>query len=281
MNTKILVCCHKESKIPSDNMYMPIHVGKALSNMNLGIQGDDTGDNISIKNSCYCELTGMYWAWKNLKNIDVVGLCHYRRFFDFHHQCESFFPITNFNVEDYDKVDLSVPADVLSKLDDKTIIVASPTRYNMSLYADYCCQHVSDDFLTLLKVVWEKNDIELQNAFFKVFYQNNCLRHYNMFMMTWGLFDKYCTWLFDILEQVEQRTDISNYTPVQRRIYGYMAERLLNVFIERYCLKPIEKKVIWFNDENQLKRSKLTYIVRSWMLDIGMALTAPKHLNLK
>ena len=102
MNTKILICCHKESKLPKDEKYFPIHVGKALSNMDLGIEGDDTGDNISLKNGSYCELTGMYWAWKNLKGVDVIGLCHYRRFFDFHHQCEAFFPITSFPVNDYD-----------------------------------------------------------------------------------------------------------------------------------------------------------------------------------
>jgi hypothetical protein len=281
MNTKILVCCHKESKLPNDEKYLPIHVGKAISKQDLGILGDDSDDNISLKNSSYCELTGMYWAWKNLKDVDVIGLCHYRRFFDFHHQCEAIFPVTSFPTNEYDNVDLSIPDDVLSSLDDHTVIVTSPIRYNMSLYADYCCQHVSDDFSTLLNVILEKKDKDLENAFFKVMFQNNKLRHYNMFMMKWDLFDNYCSWLFDILEKVEQRTDISNYNPVQKRIYGYMAERLLNVYIERYSLKPIEKKVIWFNDEVQLGRSKISYLVRSWMLDLGMALTAPKRLILK
>ena len=281
MNVKVLVCCHKESKLPSDERYLPIHVGKALSKQELGIVGDETGDNISKKNSSYCELTGMYWAWKNLKGVDIIGLCHYSRFFDFHHQCQSIFPITSFPTSDYDNVDLSISDEVLASLDEHTVLVTSPIRYNMSLYADYCCQHVSDDFSTLLNVILEKKDKDLENAFFKVMFQNNKLRHYNMFMMKWNLFDNYCSWLFDILEKVEQRTDISNYNPVQKRIYGYMAERLLNVYIERYSLKPIEKKVIWFNDEVQLGRSKISYLVRSWMLDLGMALTAPKRLILK
>ena len=75
MKVKILVCCHKNDIIPSQDNYMPIHVGKALHNdIDLGITGDNTGDNISIKNKNYCELTGVYWAWKNLENVDVVGL---------------------------------------------------------------------------------------------------------------------------------------------------------------------------------------------------------------
>ena len=83
MKTKILVCCHKKGDFPSDNIYIPIHCGKAISNVELNIQEDNRGDNISSKNPNYCELTALYWAWKNLKNVNYIGLVHYRRFFDF------------------------------------------------------------------------------------------------------------------------------------------------------------------------------------------------------
>ena len=66
-----------------NDVYMPLQVGKALSDVDLGVQGDDEGDNISTKNPNYCELTGLYWAWKNLKDADYIGLAHYRRYFDF------------------------------------------------------------------------------------------------------------------------------------------------------------------------------------------------------
>ena len=39
----------------------------------IGYTGDHTGDNISLKNANYCELTGLYWAWKNLE-ADYIGL---------------------------------------------------------------------------------------------------------------------------------------------------------------------------------------------------------------
>ena len=80
-DTKILVCCHTNDIYKSDEQYFPIHVGKEISDKTIDIQGDNTGDNISDKNKSFCELTGMYWAWKNLKNVDYVGLCHYRRYF--------------------------------------------------------------------------------------------------------------------------------------------------------------------------------------------------------
>ena len=82
MNCKILVCCHKDDIYVNQEPYLPLQVGKALSDLDLGLLGDNTGDNISVKNKSYCELTGLYWAWKNLKGIDVIGLCHYRRYFD-------------------------------------------------------------------------------------------------------------------------------------------------------------------------------------------------------
>ena len=80
---KILVAHHKKSLVITNDVYLPIHVGKALhKDIDLGIQGDDEGDNISNENSIYCEMTAWYWAWKNLK-ADYVGLCHYRRYFTF------------------------------------------------------------------------------------------------------------------------------------------------------------------------------------------------------
>ena len=82
---KILVACHKaDPNIRQDDIYMPIQVGKALHpDLDLGFQCDNTGDNISEKNGTYCELTALYWAWKNLKDVDYIGLCHYRRYFGF------------------------------------------------------------------------------------------------------------------------------------------------------------------------------------------------------
>ena len=51
--------------MPDDPMYIPVQVGSAL-NPPLPYIGDDTGDNISERNPYFCELTGLYWAWKNL-----------------------------------------------------------------------------------------------------------------------------------------------------------------------------------------------------------------------
>ena len=80
MNIKILIAAHKQCKLPSDTIYLPVQVGKALHpDLTLtGYQPDNEGENISNKNPYLCELTAIYWAWKNMK-ADYVGLVHYRR----------------------------------------------------------------------------------------------------------------------------------------------------------------------------------------------------------
>ena len=78
-NIKIIVATHKKYNMPKDNMYLPVHVGRQGKD-DIGYQGDNEGENISEKNPFYCELTGLYWAWKNL-NADYIGLAHYRRNF--------------------------------------------------------------------------------------------------------------------------------------------------------------------------------------------------------
>ena len=79
MKTQIVVAVHKPYPMPQDPLYLPVQAGRAL-HASLGFTGDDSGENISSKNPHYCELTCLYWAWKNL-DADVIGLCHYRRYF--------------------------------------------------------------------------------------------------------------------------------------------------------------------------------------------------------
>lgn len=76
---KVIVATHKKYQMPSKNMYIPLQVGKE-GKESLGYKEDNTGENISNKNPYFCELTGLYWAWKNL-NAKYIGLVHYRRYF--------------------------------------------------------------------------------------------------------------------------------------------------------------------------------------------------------
>lgn len=258
MNTKILVCCHKRDICATHEPFMPIHVGKELhSEVCLGIQTDNIGDNISYKNASYCELTGLYWAWKNLKDVDVIGLCHYRRYFDFYNLCKPLAPYVQIPSSSFGSVNLSIPADILYKVKEGYIIVPRKKNYRMPLYLEYCYSHISDDF-RVLKEIFDNEPENYQNAFNELMYNNNKLMHYNMFIMKWNEFDKYCEWLFGILSKFEQKTDISRYNAVQGRIYGYVAERLFNIYVFANNKKTIARPIIWFND-NPDPISKMSY----------------------
>ena len=80
MKAKIYTMTHKKFLEPQDSIYVPLHVGRAEAE-DLGYQGDDEGDSISGWNKYYGELTGVYWVWKNEKEADIIGICHYRRYF--------------------------------------------------------------------------------------------------------------------------------------------------------------------------------------------------------
>lgn len=75
MSIKIFIATHKNYEMPDDDIYIPLEVGASLRK-DLGLKGvrDNTGLNISEKNPNYCELTGYFWIWKNIKDADVVAL---------------------------------------------------------------------------------------------------------------------------------------------------------------------------------------------------------------
>lgn len=253
-NIKILVCCHKPGEWISDDIYIPIQCGKALSNVDLAIQGDDTGDNISTKNRNYAELTAMYWAWKNMKNVDYIGLCHYRRYFDFHKQSNGFGAYTERLISSIQDLEYSIPNTVFSQIEKGHIIVASPFIVNTCLYLNYCYYHISDDLRVLEDVLRKRNDIYYK-SFLKLMWCNNRFFPCNMFLMPFVEYDKYCTWLFDVLSEVESRLDISKYTSDQSRVFAYMAERLLTVYLYANHIKTKGVHFVWFNNSSFPKRS--------------------------
>lgn len=251
MNIKILVCCHKQDVRVDKEPFSPIHVGKANSQIELNIIGDNTGDNISAKNSSYCELTGMYWAWKNIKDVDIIGLCHYRRYFDFHNQCKAIIPFTYFKTECISSIDFSVPCTILSKVEGGVPVVGRPKHYRFPIYIDFCVQHYSDDFRIMTNVVKKGQPDNIKKAFYDVMIRGNRLSLCNMFLMNWQDFDSYCRWLFGLLGEIEKCSNITNYNPRQKRIYGFMAERLFNVWLLANKDKLLYKPIIVLDDNSR------------------------------
>jgi hypothetical protein len=235
MNLKIIVCTHRKNAIAACDPYLPVHAGKTFSQTDSGIQGDDEGDNISEKNKRYCELTSLYWAWKNLKNVDYIGLCHYRRYFDFHNKINRFKDLETVSPDCFKTLNLTVP-DTDRLFGKAGIILAKPKIHPYSVGTFYCCCHFSKDLKIIESVIKELYPDYLE-SFMKIIYKNNKSSYYNMFIMKWSDFENYCTWLFSILEKAERMIDTAAYDSLQTRVLAYIAERLLNVYVEKEKMK--------------------------------------------
>ena len=233
-NIKIFICAHKEVPLPQHPYFLPIQAGAALHDPIPGYQPDNEGDNISTKNPHFCELTCHYWAWKNLKSVDIVGLNHYRRYFDFQKKWPQFsadkrFVSTEaFLNQPYQFPDLD---NILQKYD---IILPIARHWRVSNTQQYGDYHIAKDWEMLRQIIKERSPQYIP-AFEKTMDHSNKSVGYNMFITHWKHFDTYSEWLFDILFEVERRVPPID-DPIQSRIYGYMSERLINVFCEHYHL---------------------------------------------
>ncbi|MDD5597166.1 MAG: DUF4422 domain-containing protein [Victivallaceae bacterium] len=229
----IMVCTHRNGFIYSGPGYMPIHCGRKISNSDLGIAGDDSGDNISYKNRSYCELTAVYWAWKNLK-ATYIGLCHYRRYFDFSGKQGWLQNKKTITEEEFSQY-FCRRTDWVNLMAGHDVILPFPHVHSTSIEHDYAILYNGEDYKTLRKAV-RKVSPEYIKAFETVSARNFC-SYCNMFVMSGELFNTYCEWLFKVLPETELLTHITHYNPEQMRIYGFMGERLLNVFVVHHKLK--------------------------------------------
>lgn len=212
--------------MPADrSLYLPILVGSVFNYVpGIEYQRDDEGENISKKNPNYNELTAIYWAWKNLKNVDAIGLVHYRRYFSIHGKR---------------RLD-----NVISKRDANRLLsnydVVLPKKrhyYIESNYSHYIHAHKTKP-LDLTRQVIEKKYPKYLNYFDLVMSQRGA-HMFNMFIMKSDLFEEYAAWIFDVLGNVENELDISEYSKQESRVYGYLAELLMDVWIYKnkvnYC----------------------------------------------
>lgn len=242
---KLLICYHKKDVLLKDEILTPIHVGRTLARKRLGednpdfkwlvenMVGDDTGENISAKNSSYNELTAVYWAWKNydkLGNPDYIGLMHYRRHFIFRPSIDV--------VEDVDGIDhnyfnrINYSKEIIEHLFDDCDYVAHIGHVD-EVYKHYKENHHIEDLDLAISILKDKYPeyATTADAYLKMSYVNLC----NMFIMPRNMFFEYCSWLFDILQEFENKVDLSD-----KRLF--ISERLTGIFIEHQKRKGLRQK---------------------------------------
>ena len=240
MSIRVIVAAHKAYPMPQDPMYLPIHVGKAGKDLDLGYQGDDAGeDNISRKNGAFCELTGLYWAWKNLED-DYIGLAHYRRHFR-----------GGGRGDKWDRILREREAAELFK--SAEVILPKKRRYWIeTCYNQYVHAHPAEGLDLALALVSAQGENYARAV--ESFRKRRWTHLFNMFIMKRERFDDYCAWLFPILFAMEEQLDSTGWSQYDRRVFGFVAERLLDIWLEANGIAYREIPVMFMEKQNWLKK---------------------------
>lgn len=196
-----------------------IQAGADLTNKKICSVCDNTGDNISKKNKMYCELTALYWIWKN-ESSGYIGLDHYRRHF----------ALDETDIKKLGKSDID-------------LVLTIPILNHPNVRTVYEYVHVIDDWdvmLQAIKVLCPDYLDATQEVQYGIYYYP-----YNMMIARKEVFNKYCEWLFPILKWCEEKCKPKD-DPVQGRNIGYLAERLMTIYIVHH--RP-ELKIIHVKKE--------------------------------
>ncbi len=238
----IFIATHKSSPTPSSALYKKICLGNSFAKDCDYL--DNTGINISHLNREYCELTATYWLWKNCSD-DFIGLCHYRRFFNFIPlQSNENIINTNYSQEVNDLLSNTLQIYNLEKLLDRYDLIIPRCIYEpVSLETSYNNSHRSIEWEFMVKGLdllygRGRHAIDIDNRF----------RIGNMIICKKNIFDLYAHQLFFIIDSVFDRlgrpdaVEGSRYQPY--RYPGYLAERFTTAFINANKLSFFEAQII-------------------------------------
>ncbi len=231
-NLNLYVVTHKETAyLPKGRTFIGVGKNKAIPNTNCY---DNQGDNIAEKNEFYCELTALYWMWKN-ESSEYIGLEHYRRFF-----CNKF---------SFLKPRVISPEKIQKILRSNDCIVSQKFKFKEGLYNYYKKNHYASDLDVCRSIIVARYP-ECISAYDRVMngkYAVMC----NMFIMKKSLLNDYCDWLFTILFEAEEKIDFTERDAYQRRIFGFLSERLFNVWLN-YKHLTLYHSPIYFPDEKPI-----------------------------
>lgn len=243
---KIYIAIFNKLSSIKEKGYFNLQLGAANADKIISEVRDDSGNNISKKNPNYCELTGLYWLWKNA-NDKVVGLTHYRRFFYKHSIC-------------LNKTNILSEEDINHTLNKYDIIVPQAGHlFKTTIYEQYKKAHDIEDLENCGKIIKDKYP-EYYKTFENVIYSNHYFP-YNMFICKKEIIDSYCEWLFSIFNELEKHIDIEKKDKYNKRVFGFLSERLFNVWIINNNYKVKEYPV--YNIELPMWKQEIASVIKN------------------
>lgn len=179
-----------------------------------------------LNDSFYSELYMMTWVARNIELPKYVGFCHYRRYFSF----------------------LDEIPDMSAVFSDSEILLPKPVENDITNYEFYALCHNHKDMDLIGQII--HGLYPSYGKFFSMFCQGKSMFPCNMFIMESKMFLKYMLFIHDILNEyikikgmdfekvVEENKEdyLKEFAPnnsvgYQKRIGGFLAERLTNVFV--------------------------------------------------
>lgn len=262
----VIVAAHKKYRMPDDPLYLPLHVGAEGKkdaeghDLDLGYVKDNTGDNISSRNATFCELTGLYWAWKNLDS-DYIGLVHYRRYMGYGRKRGD--PFANILTLDQ----------ILPDLGKIRVFVPGKMHYFIeTLYSHYAHTHYAVHLDMTRAIIREKYPEYLQS--YDRIMKRTSAYMFNMMIMDRELLDEYCRWIFDILFTLEKKGSDQQLSAFQGRLYGRVSELLFNVWLDH---KITTEEI----RPSQVKEIPIVYIEKPHWVKKGFAFLRAKFFGKK
>ncbi|MBR1580354.1 MAG: DUF4422 domain-containing protein [Selenomonadaceae bacterium] len=240
--------------------YTPLMVGRSDVEPN-----DASGDSISERNRFYCELTGHYWIWKNDLDSEIVGLCQYRRYLWLNAPPSR---LCSQNFRSLDECRQHLDARHLERLlDDRDVILPRPYAFSHdNIETQFVRAHRQENFDLMLRSI-ERVDPDYMSTARKVFARRTEYLA-NLIIARKNVFDDYSRWLFDVLFDVERHVELNDDNA---RLPGYMAERLLNLYVAHNRLRVREVPLIFIGDAPDSSRIDLRYLKRRYfsaLLDV-------------
>jgi hypothetical protein len=197
-----------------------IQAGADITDMRIAPLLDNTGENISAKNKIYSEMTATYWVWKNTNHY-YKGICHYRRH-------------------------LILSNKQIAALTEDDIDVVLPLPY--ICYPNTITQFqrfVSKDVLNTLLFSLRTLHSDKYGEYFSILnrqYQYT----YNLLIAKGEVFDRYCEWTFEILQDMERSADKFPEIAMTRAL-SYAAEVLTSLYFlsnsDKLNIRHIEKSI--------------------------------------
>lgn len=252
MKENVIIVSHKNIRFPDYRGYQPIQVGNDPYDFPNYIR-DNKGENISNKNSNYCELTAQYWLWKN-DSSDIKGLVHYRRFFLNNH----------FSISKKSKINNILTEENIEKvLNDFDIILPKKRNYFIETnFSHYIHAHHKEGLDVTEKVI-RTSFPEYLEAYNNIMYRRKA-HMFNMFISKRGIFDSYSEWLFDVLSEVEKELDITGWDKSESRVFGYISELLLDVWLEKNEIYNVKEVKVGFLGNQKWVKKIIMFVYRKF-----------------